>query len=101
MTLLKQKAISFNKGITTVLLLAFLLMSSPVRAEPCDPSDAPCITRKALEFKYKADALEEENVALRNENSALQSEATRSISPGTYFLGGIVVGAILTFIALR
>lgn len=74
--------------LAAVLTFSFLLMSAPVRAEPCDPDDAPCITRKALEFKYRADALQEENDILRNE---LAEERNRADSaPKLFLFGGVV-----------
>jgi hypothetical protein len=55
---------------------------------PCDKDNAACITRKALEFKYKADALQQENDLLRQE---LKEEQDRNQSGGTVFiLGGVV-----------
>lgn len=76
------------KFITAAVISAFLLMSAPVKAEPCDPDDAPCITRKALEYKYKADALQEENKLL---NQELEEERNRSDNRAfTFIAGGLV-----------
>ena len=73
------------------LYLALALISRPLLAAPCDANDAPCITRKALEYKYKADALTEENKMLRNE---LEEERSRSDNRAWVFIAGG-----LTFIA--
>lgn len=76
----------------TAFFVALMLFSRASFAAPCAPEDAKCITRKALEYKYKADALEEENNILRQE---LAEEQSRNQSGATIFLmGGI---AFLTF----
>lgn len=69
----------------SALVLAALLVTRPLQAAPCDKDDAPCITRKALEFKYKADALEEENAMLRDE---LKEERNRSDNRAWVFMAG-------------
>lgn len=83
--------------------LALMLSARSVMADtgPCDASDAPCITRKALEYKYKADALQTENDLLRQEN---QSCKDNSQNGNFYFLGGLVTGVtfvILTLFAVK
>lgn len=67
-----------------------LLYRTSFAADACAADDAVCITRKALEYKYKADALQKENDLLRTE---LEEERARSESAPKIFIVAMFVGA--------
>lgn len=77
--------------ITAAIIMAFSLMiASPAKADnppPCDKADNECLVRSALGWKYKADALAEENKML---NQELEEERSRSDNRAfTFIAGGI------------
>lgn len=75
--------------ITAATIMAFSLMiASPALADnppPCDKADNECLVRSALGWKYKADALAEENKIL---NQELEEERNRSDNRGWVFIAG-------------
>lgn len=81
------------------LALTLLLCARSALADnppPCDKTDSECLVRSALAWKYKADALTEENKLLRNQVAELEHSPTPKILVICVLAGAVFFGSFYT-----